>query len=961
MALDDVQLDPDIIQQRIQDKIDLWRQSQPERSKVSLDKTTPPTNSPIDNQIANGVDFFDDDSGGHTGFVTKTDLRSRYHQFINGNVVAEKAGERINTKTRSAYGESGEYNEPPGIGLSSTSHIIDGDVLVPPRNHNGSYFASLLPIEDRASMYGDNSYTFNTLGTNPPNTSEYPQFNLVDQITLYGIHNLEDGGLWTISNQPGGFSFNNPVVDANVDFMSRLSGYESYLNNNNSTLTHTVPAIVAPKAIANSMMGTTATYQGTSNLGPFTNTFDNKYAGATGDSSTLTQLWDTTIRTGLWAYDESVGDLNQFTAVPNGLDTDNLFGTDNLRNVSNKGPFVGNSLHPIIVRKFQTNFADTPATSLGKKEGFEDPFGLLTDLYINMSGFSHTRLYRWSLENEEWFTLQDSLQSLNPTFETRKFEKRATIGDPNQPLGYTHIARHRDSEDNRYEKLLSGDTLPDFIVDNVPDSGKDITKVKYGFGSRIAMQGNYDINPDATVTLSLFGVTAGFEAGNPGIPLDQGIFYVNPNRYTGTISSAPVTIVDGIPSFIKNSGTGDGTTAKSDADKILNTQGGTFNKEVHSYDNTRSNIAQKYATLAYGRLNKLHSYEKNLKSPAELIGFIEDGPKSEGSIFPSATVSGELFGVDFTVSLGDVPSTHDVARRNKEKRINDAVGNQGIEGRTGATTVDPVLGVIKKSVTGTGISAGAYDGTDKINMAPYGTGVDGDKVNFTDSRFARDFVKFRFYDVVNNKYIIFRALLSGISDTITPDYGEDKYIGRPDKLYTYKGADRDVSFSFKVYPKTKQEFPVLIEKLNYLVGLCYPSISTQQRMKTPFMNLTIGDMFVEAPGILRNVTVTVEDNTTWEITEGLQFPKHISVACQYRYIGNHLPVGTSSNWYGGLRPSDVDNPTAEDIFNKYVNFDFGHDGSVIDQAVAYVDDKLGISKAIDDTGKKVGKFISNIF
>ena len=57
MALDDVQLDPDIIQQRIQDKIDLWRQSQPERSKVSLDKTTPPTNSPIDNQIANGVDF----------------------------------------------------------------------------------------------------------------------------------------------------------------------------------------------------------------------------------------------------------------------------------------------------------------------------------------------------------------------------------------------------------------------------------------------------------------------------------------------------------------------------------------------------------------------------------------------------------------------------------------------------------------------------------------------------------------------------------------------------------------------------------------------------------------------------------------------------------------------------------------------------------------------------------------
>ena len=58
------------------------------------------------------VDFFDDNLGSHTGFVPKTDLVSRYHQFIKGNVVAERAGERTNTKTRNAYGQDGEYNEP---------------------------------------------------------------------------------------------------------------------------------------------------------------------------------------------------------------------------------------------------------------------------------------------------------------------------------------------------------------------------------------------------------------------------------------------------------------------------------------------------------------------------------------------------------------------------------------------------------------------------------------------------------------------------------------------------------------------------------------------------------------------------------------------------------------------------------------------------------------------------------
>ena len=104
MALgDNIGSDNSLIEKRIQDKIDLWKQSQPARTTLSSDKTGPTITNPIDNQIENGVDFFDDDSGSHTGFVTKTDLVSRYHQFIKGNVVAPRAGVRTNTKTRTAY------------------------------------------------------------------------------------------------------------------------------------------------------------------------------------------------------------------------------------------------------------------------------------------------------------------------------------------------------------------------------------------------------------------------------------------------------------------------------------------------------------------------------------------------------------------------------------------------------------------------------------------------------------------------------------------------------------------------------------------------------------------------------------------------------------------------------------------------------------------------------------------
>jgi len=141
--------------------------------------------------------------------------------------------------------------------------------------------------------------------------------------------------------------------------------------------------------------------------------------------------------------------------------------------------------------------------------------------------------------------------------------------------------------------------------------------------------------------------------------------------------------------------------------------------------------------------------------------------------------------------------------------------------------------------------------------------------------------------MVNQKYLIFRAILDGISDAVTPEYGEERYVGRPDKVYVYQGADRIISFNFSIYPKTKQELPILIEKMEYLISLCYPTYTDQNFMKTPFIELTMGDMFKDTPGILTGLTVTVEENTTWEIDDGLQFPHYIKAQCEFRHIGSH--------------------------------------------------------------------------
>ena len=962
----------------IESKINLWRQSQPKREALSTDKKGMPLSSPIDNQIENGVDFFNDDAGSHTGFVTKTDLESRYHQMRDAIIAPtwDTGAARPNTKTRNAYGANDEYVEALGVGLSNPSHILEGDIVGPAGdNYPMSTWSSLLPIE-RQSMYAkvdNNTYQFHRQGTIPPGEvggEVYPAFDVSTQMTLYGVPNL-DGGV---------FSFDDTEYAESAltsDFMTTpLSDFVSP----NFTFTeedplnpasYTVKSITST-AVASDMLGKqNATYTGDSNVGPFS--FNNTpliYPLADGSiNGSLVQRWNSS-QNALGFGFEGVGADGQYTSVPDGLNENNLFDNDTVRNVSNKGPFEGDSLHPIIVRSYGSDWSDSGVGSAPTT--ISDPFGLVTDLYKNMGGATHERYRRWSesTAGTVWLELQGRLQALNPTLETTAFNSKAVILDTEGTggtIGYRHIARHTDDENNRYEKMIRGESLPSFIVDNLPDGMETPENLQnsreYGFGSRVAMQSNYDVAPEASISVGFFGLTAEFDGESDDPPMANLLYFSNPNRYQRTLSSAPVTITNGLPSFSVASGTGEGSTAESDANKILQTQGGTFKGDTHRGEQSAGGLTQKYATLAYGKLNSNFSYERILESPADVNAVAEGTPSG---IYPDASIEGSAFGgkFNFSLSLGDNPRIAKKTLRSKEKAINDDIGratNTSLFGSTLEETVDPALGVVRKSVsTVGGISSGISDAVDKINYTRYGDAdiVDGENVYYSGKGggTAKDFIKFRFYDVVNAKYIIFRAILSGVSDQITTDYHEEKYIGRPDKLYTYRGADRNISFNFKVYPKTKQEVPILMEKLNYLVGLCYPTLGNQGRMKSPFIQLTLGDMIAAQPGILRGINVTVEDNTTWEIQQGLQFPKHLSVAVQFTYIGSHLPIGTSNAWYGGLKPDDLQPATFVDFLKSYVNYDFGTKGNtLVDSALELIGNQEKVAEATKAFNKYAGK------
>ena len=257
------------------------------------------------------------------------------------------------------------------------------------------------------------------------------------------------------------------------------------------------------------------------------------------------------------------------------------------------------------------------------------------------------------------------------------------------------------------------------------------------------------------------------------------------------------------------------------------------------YDNTK--IGTNYKTLPYTDLNKDNQYGKEevLKSPGERLE-------------------------DHNAKKNIINTLHDtkVTDSRKIKAMGDA----------SVPTTRP-YDLILDGPTKKGIK-NAYHG-DKVSLLPYG-------VNETDL----DLVKFQFYDKVNKKFIVFRATVSGLTDTISPEWGSEKYIGRADSVHVYKGAERSLSFGFTIAPTTKQELFTLWEKLNYLTGLTYPTYNNA-RMVAPWIEFTFGHMYKGVPGFIESLSYSIPDNAPYEI-DGIELPKVIEATMGFKYVGKNL-------------------------------------------------------------------------
>ena len=200
-----------------------------------------------------------------------------------------------------------------------------------------------------------------------------------------------------------------------------------------------------------------------------------------------------------------------------------------------------------------------------------------------------------------------------------------------------------------------------------------------------------------------------------------------------------------------------------------------------------------------------------------------------------------------------------------------------------------------------------------------------------------DLIAFYFYDMVNEKYIPFRASVTGINDSFQAEWANYKYIGRADKQYVYDGITRQLSFSFKVIASSVKELLPMWKRINYLCGLTMPANYTSapsqgdgsesQFMIPAFVLLTLGDMYKEQPIVINRVGISIPEGTSWEtVSENseqdwsylnniitwtgskgkvAQFPREVEISVDLTPLFKERPVTGMANF--GHAPRDATN------------------------------------------------------
>ena len=177
--------------------------------------------------------------------------------------------------------------------------------------------------------------------------------------------------------------------------------------------------------------------------------------------------------------------------------------------------------------------------------------------------------------------------------------------------------------------------------------------------------------------------------------------------------------------------------------------------------------------------------------------------------------------------------------------------------------------------------SGIYGKSADAKMAsnrPNGAKWTDPKIDDIDANPDKSLIKFKIGGIQ------FKAYLDSLEDSFAPDWSGEADQGRADQRYQYGGFERTVTTGFLVPILSEGDRTSTWQKLSDLADLTYPVYGTQgfygQRI-----TMTIGDLFVNKSVIITDLGYSWDNETPWEITDGIQAPYYTQVSISFTLLG----------------------------------------------------------------------------
>ena len=130
-----------------------------------------------------------------------------------------------------------------------------------------------------------------------------------------------------------------------------------------------------------------------------------------------------------------------------------------------------------------------------------------------------------------------------------------------------------------------------------------------------------------------------------------------------------------------------------------------------------------------------------------------------------------------------------------------------------------------------------------------------------------------------DEHVQFRAFISGLQQTASPQYKTYQYIGRIEKFVSYSTVERQVSFKLGIIAFSKDELEIVWKRINYMTGLVFPYGFSKGILQPNIVRMTIGNIYKDQPCYITSLNTSfTELSETWDIDSEVPISAVLSIS-----------------------------------------------------------------------------------